>query len=107
MVLIIVNSLNTSANASRVSATPNLSARGTELYMGEPERVESPMDMLTTCMHVQSIVSDLQRPENKSEHPKQPEEIKLTWYKPRIAPRHQEIVDVMIFSVKYDKYMTT
>ena len=49
MVPIIVNSLNTPANTSRVSATPNLPARGAELYMGKPDRVKSPMDVSTTC----------------------------------------------------------
>ena len=67
------SNLNTPADASRTLVMQNLPARGAELHMGEPERLEKPTDVSNTWTHAQNVVSDSLRPENNqntSKHPK-------------------------------------
>ena len=58
---------NESNEPENTSVTQNLPANGTELCMGEPNRLEIPMDMLDTYTCMQRVVDNLRRPTDNSE----------------------------------------
>ena len=67
-----------------------LPASGAELHIDALERLESPTDMLIMSTHVQSVVSDPQRPENKSEHVRTPKTARINQTYLAEAPNHTQ-----------------